>query len=303
MNRALVTGATGYIGANLTRKLVDSNVLVGIIKRPSSKTDRLDDIKQNLSIFDYDGSTESLIKALKEFQPDVVFHLASSVIARHKTKDIEKLINSNVLFGTQILEAMQLNSISKIVNTSTSWQMVEQRLKFNPFTLYTVLKQSFEDILLFYTNVHCIKSISLRLPDTYGPNDSRSKILNLVHKAAQTGETLKMSAGEQEMDILYINDVVDGFIVASELLESTEEKFSIYSLSSMNPVQLRRIVETYEMVNGVTVNAEWGALPYRDNEIMKVVVPDNILPSWEHKVHLKEGLRKITKSSKYKHHK
>ena len=222
MKKAIVTGATGYIGANLTRRLVESNIAVGIIKRSSSNMIRIDDVKKNLSVFDYDGTTESLIKAMKEFQPDVVFHLASSVIARHKTEDIEKMINSNVLFGRQLLEAMKINGINKIVNTSTAWQGSDS-VRFNAVSLYTVLKQSFEDILLFYANLYGIKSISLRLPDTYGPNDSRSKILNLVHRVAQTDETLKMSAGEQEMDIVYIDDVVDGFVCASEMIENREK--------------------------------------------------------------------------------
>jgi nucleoside-diphosphate-sugar epimerase len=293
MRKVLITGATGYIGANLTQRFVDSNVLVGIIKRPSSNMSRLNNVRQNLLTFDYDGSTESLIKALREFQPDVVFHLASSVIARHKTEDLETLINSNILFGTQLLEAMQLNGVNKIVNTSTSWQMREQ-LKFNPFTLYTALKQAFEDILFFYANVYDIKSISLRLPDIYGPNDDRSKILNLVHKAAKTGNILEMSAGEQEMDILYIDDVVDGFIVAGDVLESVEKKFNVSSLSSMNSIALKKIVKMYEKLNEVIVNINWGALPYRDNEIMKITLPDNILPHWKAKVALEDGLRKLT---------
>ena len=201
-------------------------------------------------------------------------------------------MQSNVLFGTQLLEAMQLCGVDKIVNTSTSWQTAGGA-EYNPFSLYTATKQAFEDILHFYTNTYEIKAISLRLPDSYGADDTRAKILNLVRKAAQSGEQLKMSGGEQEMDFLCTDDIVDGFIKASELLEEEGQRFSVYSLSSRKPMPLRKIVEIYEAVNSVSTNIEWGALPYRDNEIMRITIPDNVLPKWESKVALEQGLRKF----------
>ncbi|HBW35511.1 NAD(P)-dependent oxidoreductase [Desulfosporosinus sp. BICA1-9] len=291
VKKAIITGGTGYIGSSLTRQLVKQGWEIGIIKRPNSGLDKLESFKDDLEFFDYNGSTESLKQAMETFHPDIVFHLASCFIGRHKTDQIEDLIHSNVLFGTQLLEAMQLSSVVKIINASTSWQTVGG-MEYNPFSLYTSTKQAFEDILHFYTNTYGIKAISLRLPDSYGADDTRAKILNLVRKATQSGEQLKMSGGEQEMDLLYINDIVDGFIKASELLEEGQ-RFNVNSLSSRKPMPLKKIVEMYETVNNVSVNIEWGALPYRDNEIMKITLPDNVLPQWESKVPLEEGLRKF----------
>lgn len=295
MRTALVTGATGYIGANLTKKLIELGWAVGVIKRPNSSVDRLGEFKQELQLFDYDGSVDSLIQSMIGFKPEVIFHLASNVVIRHKIEDVDNLIQSNILFGTQLLEAMNLCGVDKILNTSTAWQNPEG-IEYKPYSLYTALKQAFEDILQFYANVYGIRSISLRLPDVYGPNDSRSKILNLVQRAAQNGEQLRMSAGEQEMDLLYIDDVVQGFIRASELIEKTEQRFSAYALSSGKPMPLKKIVELYEVVNSAIVNIDWGALPYRENEIMKVIVPGNILPSWESNVALEIGMKKLINS-------
>lgn len=292
MRTALVTGATGYIGANLTKKLIELDWAVGVIKRPNSSLDRLEDCKQEVELFEYDGSVESLKQSMIGFKPEVIFHLASNVVIRHKCEDVDNLIQSNILFGTQLLEVMHLYGVEKMVNTSTSWQTPEGT-EYKPYSLYAALKQAFEGILQFYANVYGIKSISLRLPDVYGPNDSRSKILNLVQRAAQNGEQLRMSAGEQEMDLLYIDDVVDGFIKASELIEKTKQKFSVYALSSGKPLPLKKIVEMYEGANAASVNIDWGALSYRENEIMKVIVPDNILPSWKSNIALEMGMKKL----------
>lgn len=292
MRIALVTGATGYIGANLAKKLIELNWTVGVIKRPRSSVDRLEEFKQELEMFNYDGSVDSLKQSMTRFKPEVIFHLASNVVTRHKSEDVDNLIQSNILFGTQLLEAMHFCGVDKMVNTSTSWQTPEGS-EYKPYSLYSALKQAFEDILQFYANVHGIKSISLRLPDVFGPNDNRSKVLNLVQRAAQNGELLRMSAGQQEMDLLYIDDVVNGFVKASELIEKTEKRFCTYALSSGKPMPLKKVVELYEAVNEVLVNIEWGALPYRENEIMKVIVPDNILPSWKSNVALAIGMRKL----------
>ena len=292
MKRAIITGATGYIGYNLVIKLIKLGWSVAIIKRPLSDTSRMKEY--NLEMFDYDGTIDSLKKAFNEFKPDGVFHLASEIVIKHNEEDIDRLIKSNILFGTQVLEAMNSCGIKKFINTSTFWQTPEGK-EYNPYSFYTSLKQAFEDILKFYANENHIKSISLRLPDVYGPDDNRAKILNLVKQAAITGERLEMTLGEQEMDLLYIEDVVEGFIQAYEFLIHTENDFNVYSLSSLNPSCLRQTVEIFEKANNISLNIEWGYVPYRENQIMKISIPKNVLPEWKSRVCLEEGLKKIMK--------
>ena len=132
-----------------------------------------------------------------------------------------------------------------------------------------------------------------RLPDIYGPNDKRSKILNLIKNTARKETLLKMSPGEQELDLVFIDDIVEGFIQSSKVVEQTEQYFNVYALSSRKPIKLKEIAKLFESVNDTKVNIEWGALDYRENEIMKVNIPNNILPAWESKIPLEVGLKMI----------
>lgn len=122
MKHALVTGATGYIGSYLVKKLIDSGWQVDVIKRRTSNMEKLNHVANIIRTFNYDGTIDSLIDALGN-KPDVVFHLATHFIGRHETKDVTGLFESNILFGANLLEAMYHAGSSAIISASTQWQM------------------------------------------------------------------------------------------------------------------------------------------------------------------------------------
>ena len=70
-----------------------------------------------MKIHQHDGTTSSMINIIKDAQLDVVFHLASLFLAQHTSEDIEKFVQSNLLFGTQLVEAMTLQSVTKTSET------------------------------------------------------------------------------------------------------------------------------------------------------------------------------------------
>ena len=84
------------------------------------------------------------------------------------------------MFGAHILEAMALTSVSYFINTGTYWQHYGGSSTYSPSCFYAATKQSFQDILKYYTDSKLIKSITLKLFDTYGPNDSRAKIFTIL---------------------------------------------------------------------------------------------------------------------------
>ena len=120
---------------------------------------------------------------------------------------------------------------------------------------------------------------TLKLCDTYGPNDTRRKIFALFEEIARTGETLQMSAGEQKMDILHIDDVVEGFAHLAQMMQNGDNLREEYVLSSGRQLTLRELSAKYEHEHNVHLNIEWGARPYRTREVM-IPYKGNILPGW-----------------------
>jgi nucleoside-diphosphate-sugar epimerase len=265
--------------------------------RRSSNAVILRDVLGSGNVHVHDGSTVGLVDILRSVQPDIIFHLASVLVAEHSADDVVPLVQSNILFGAQLLEAMTVAGVSTIVNTGTTVQHYEGR-EYSPVSLYAATKQAFQDILQFYCEVHGVRAMTLELPDTYGPGDRRSRLLSLLDRAAQTGETLQMSPGEQLLDLLYVDDVVHGYEVAADsLLAGYLPSPSRYRLSSGTLVRLRDVVELYRQATGRTVSVAWGARPYRVRKVMEPVSPVPLLPEWQPCISLKDGLTALNAES------
>jgi nucleoside-diphosphate-sugar epimerase len=293
---ALITGATGFVGSHLAKRLVQEGWRVHIVSRADSRLPEAEEFA-HVTNHIYDGSTESMVNCVVQAKPDVVIHLASLFLSQHAIKDVNELIQSNVLLGSQLLEAMKVNQVTYLVNTGTSWQHYNNE-DYNPVCLYAATKQAFEAIMEFYVQACGIKAITLNLFDTYGPADPRPKLFHLLEKAAKSGELLNMSAGEQLIDLVHIDDVVDAYLIAVQrLLEGKVSVHESYAVSSGYPMPLRKLVETYSNATGRSVNVNWGARSYRFREVMTTWCNGKSIENWKPKIDLLEGLKKVAKEN------
>jgi nucleoside-diphosphate-sugar epimerase len=293
MKKALVTGATGFIGSNLTWRLIHDGWEVHVVVRSLTSLNELAELAASVSIHRHDGSTENLVKIMEVAAPDIVFHLASLFIAQHAVQDIEKLITSNLLFSTQLAEAMSVNDITCLINTGTSWQHYENEA-YNSVCLYAATKQAFEDILEYYVKAQRLKVITLKLFDTFGPRDVRPKLYNLLEKTSKSSTPLAMSLGEQLIDIVYVDDVIDAYLVAAKrIMSHLPETHEKYGISSGDPISLRTFVEIYEDVKKIELAIQWGARPYRNREVMVPWTNYQTIPGWQPKISIRDGMRRI----------
>ena len=289
--RALVTGATGYIGSQLARRLLREGWEVAVVVRTGSSLAVLDDVLPAIKVHRHDGSTAGMIAIVAAARPDIVFHLASLFLAQHKSDDVAALVGSNLLFSTQLAEAMAANQVRYLVNTGTSWQHYENA-PYNPVNLYAATKQAFEDILAYYAQAGLLKVTTLALFDTYGPNDPRKKLVTLLRATAASGEALHMSPGEQVLDLVHIDDVLDAYLLAAERIGSQVQASAHYGVSSGETLTLRQFVALFEKVTGNPVPIVWGGRPYREREVM-VPWQAPALEGWTPRIRLEDGLRVI----------
>lgn len=286
----LITGGTGYIGRNLVEAFLSKGDKVFLIRRETS----INNIQhENLVEIIYD-ETYSSFEKIKE-KIDIVYHLATCFLVNHKTENLEELINSNILFGTQLLEYMAKHSIQNFINTETYAESITGE-EYNPQNLYSATKMAFKSILKYYVDTYNMKAISLVLSDTYGPNDTRKKFLNLVLDALKSQDlNFKMSLGEQEICYIYIEDVVNAYLKSRDLISSQGIKeLKTYSVFGNEILTLNNLVELLEKIFNKKLSTEKGYYPYRLREIMKFNYAHiERLPNWEPKISLKEGVKRI----------
>jgi nucleoside-diphosphate-sugar epimerase len=113
----------------------------------------------------------------------------------------------------------------------------------------------------------------------------------MLSESAAAKTELLMSAGEQLLDLVYIDDVINAFLAAGQtVFDPSESKFRSYAVTSGKPLSLREVVDVYNSVAEDRVRVVWGGRPYRDREVMIPWSGGNSIPGWEPTVSLHDGL-------------
>jgi nucleoside-diphosphate-sugar epimerase len=286
--RTVVTGATGFIGGHLVRRLITRGDEVHAILRAGSDRSLL---PKAVAVHAHDGSADQLCSILETVRPNVVFHLASHFQHGHLPSDIEALIADNVTFGSMLVEAMVRAGSKRLVNAGTSWQHY-QDASYSPVCLYAATKQAFEAILRYYADAEALSVVTLKLFDTYGPGDRRGKLVSRLAKMVHDGSSLTMSPGEQLIDLVHVDDVVNAFLMAAaRLLAGEVTGMEDYAVSSGRPRTPRDLVALMERCAGAPLKIEWGGHPYRFREVMVPWSKGAAVPGWSPQIELEEGFK------------
>lgn len=278
---ALITGGAGFVGSNLARRLIENGWGLHLVIRSGTDCRLIHELLPAIHLHIHDGSTQGLVGIVRMARPTVAFHIASYFRAEHKPEDVEPMLHSNLVFSTQLLEAMAENGVGLLVNTGTTWQNYENQ-PYSPVCLYAATKQAFEDMLQYYVEAKGLAAITLKLSDTFGPSDIRPKLLNQLIRIAEEGKHLAMSPGEQLIDIVHIDDVVDAFLLAAQrLLDGLVSDRECYAVRSNEILPLRGLVESFLGSRDLAADIAWGERPYRKREVMVPATIDPLLPGWK----------------------
>ena len=288
MERVLLTGAGGFVGGHLARHLRAKGVEVAALAHAHAHAGQA---RPAVPHHAYDGTLDSVRRALASARPQVVVHLASVFLAEHRPEQLDALMDGNLRFGLHLMEAMSLEGVLRFVNAGTSWQHFGGAA-YDPVNLYAATKQAFEDLVDHYVSARGFGAVTLKLFDTYGPDDRRGKIVSLLIHALRDGRALELSPGEQRLDLTHVDDVCAGFEAAAlRLLRSQRAGHERFGLGSGRTVSLRELVRLLEELSGRSLHVHWGARAYRAREVMRPPPGLAPLPGWDARVPLHSGLK------------
>ena len=158
--------------------------------------------------------------------------------------------------------------------------------------LYSATKTAFRTFLDYYTNLCGYKYLHIVPYTIYGGEDSAKKIIDYIKESLDADIPVKMSGGDQVLDFIHIDDVVNFLIYIIKnmhvflLLKNAE---TIHIGTGIG-TSIRELARIEEKKYGKKANIAWGALPYRNKDVMHAIAPVEKLRmlGWEHKIRLEK---------------
>ncbi len=297
--KVLITGATGFIGSHLTRRLVAQGARVTVLARPTSNLHVLDGVMERVEIHHADVSQrDALRRAFEAIRPEIVFHLAAVGMSQPFVA-VEVALRTNVHGTVNLLEAAQQTGVQRFIHSGTAYEYGQRNQVheigldegLDPINTYAASKAAAWAFVRMYARTFGLPAVTLRLYHVYGPGQPPMTLIPSAICAALEGRDFPMTAGQQKRDFVYVDDVVEGYVRAA-LAPGVEGK-SI-DLGSGQSFEIRQVVQHLFEMTGATGRPLIGALPYRPGEIMNQVADTQAAREflgWQAITPLEEGLR------------
>ena len=218
MKTYTITGATGYIGSQLIKHLTNNGDFVNAIVRQDKHYPHLE--HKNIKVFLYEEECD-LEQPIEN--SDYIIHLGALYTTQEDARATIDLINSNILFSTQIFNVAKRTNPNAVIASASTFSSLDGHGNYSPSTLYAATKSAVETIAKYYRelSIHF-----LTFPDTYGPGDWRPKIHNILAKNKEWPFQFR-SSGKQEMRMLHVEDII-GHLLTS--LENEEKGVHIHDI-------------------------------------------------------------------------
>jgi len=284
MTHAIVTGATGFLGSALTRRLVDLDWDVHVIHRDTPASTAALAALRSLGVEVHTFRDVTQVREIAaRFPGSTAFHLATNYLRDHTPADIAPLIAANIEYGTHLLDGLA-GSESRAVAAMSFFQYRDGRPA--PNSLYSATKQAFSEVAAYYRERRALDVREVVLFDTYGPGDTRDKLVPALIEAARTGTSLTLGNRAQLIDLTFVEDVVAGLIAAAD--ETADTRVAIRAQA---PSTIAELVAAVEVASGTRLDAS-----FDDSRAVNDLVTeagDWAAPGdWTPRVDLATGLRR-----------
>lgn len=280
----LLTGATGFLGSRLALELATGRNQLTVLVREGSSLARLQPCLSRLTVVHIAGCNfEELIQQRKI---DLITHCATNYGRLSISRP--DIVDANLVLPLRILDGV-VSSGRKVafINTDT---LLDKRI-----SSYSLSKKQFREWLQCYADV--VTCINVLLEHFYGPGDDPSKFVSAIVRSLICDEPrIALTLGEQERDFIYIDDVVSAICQIIDSGISAEVGFHEFEIGLGQSVTIRDFVELTKQLSGNNVTRlDFGALPYRANEAMKVMVDTRRIRSlgWQPRYSISDGLKRM----------
>lgn len=297
-SRIFITGANGFVGANILRHVIKQHYDVHILHQRESLGWRIEELRNHITI--HKGSItnfSALKKIITTIQPDYIIHLATFGAYAHQ-QDLDKIVSVNINGIKNLLEASKEVHYKAFINTGSSSEYgfksdpMKETDFCDPVSFYAVTKLGQTNLCKVFAKTYNKPIITLRLFSVYGQFEEPTRFIptiinSLIHKVP-----IQITPGNQRRDFIHVDDVVIAFMKA--LRKAEEYKGEIFNVGSGKEMTNDEIVKTLFSVTKKETEIDKGGYPKRmwdtAHWVADISKSQNLL-KWKPTFQIEEGLK------------
>lgn len=286
IQRIFITGASGFLGSHLTQALKKKRYVLGTFDKDLV---RYKDVELSL----------------KQFQPDIIYHLGALVNLSRNFEVANTCIDVNVKGTLNVLEACRSLHIQRFIYTSTEEVYGDSKIPYkesflpDPPSPYAVSKIASENLIKLYAHELSFEAVILRIGTIYGPHQNVNRFIPQIIAQALTDTDIPLNSGKKKRDYIYIDDTVEALIKAKNC--TLPAQYQILNLGGGKTYSLKYLVQRIMKISKSNSKLLWNSFPDRilesDEWLMDLRNAKKILKWYPH-TSLDNGLRKMIASYK-----
>ena len=297
MTRALVTGASGFVGANLARRLVRDGHDVHLLLRPEYQPWRVRAIADRVHLHEADiTNADDVRRMMQSAHPDYVFHLAAFGAYSHQ-RDLDRMVATNIVGTARLLDAAVEAGVKAFVHSGSSSEYglkntaAREDDRLEPNSDYAVTKGAATHYCRHVAVSRDFNAITLRLYSIYGPWEAPTRLVPVLLTHALRGEWPPLTPPSTARDFVYVDDAVEAMLAVAAA--PSVPRGAIYNVCSGVQTTLADVVDTVRDLLAIEAEPRWSTMAPRDWDTDRWVgSPDAIAQAvgWRATTPLREGL-------------
>lgn len=305
MPRILLTGASGFVGNNLARRLLSDGHELNLILREGHSNRRIKDICRDVRIHTADlRDEETLATTVASVRPEWVFHLAAHGAYPTQT-DALRILHTNTVGTANLVLACLKTGLAAFVNAGSSSEYglkdhpPSETESLEPNSYYAVAKASATMFCTYAGQSTGSRISTLRLYSVYGPYEEPTRLMPTIIREGFRNRLPPLVNPETARDFVYVDDVVAAFLSAASVAD--QEPGAVYNIGTGRQTTIRAVVDTARRVLNIRDEPKWASMSDRiwdtDTWVADIRRAQESL-GWTPKYSFEEGFRSMVEWSR-----
>ncbi len=266
--RVILTGATGFVGTNLARRLLREGHELHLLVRKNHQAWRIAAVRPKATLHELElGNADRLERVVRRIQPHWIFHLATYG-AYPSQKDAHRMIKTNIVETVHLVEACLKTGFESFVNFGSSSEYgfkdhaPSEREWIEPNSFYAVTKASATLFCRYAARSRHARLVTLRLYSVYGPWEEPTRLIPTLIIRGLNVELPPLVDPNVARDYVYVDDVIEACLRAASATD--HEPGAVYNVGTGIQTSIRSVVETARRIMRIRALPAWGSMQKRE---------------------------------------